>query len=422
MDSPILSLYAVIVAIWAPLFLEYWKRKSAAVAFHWDMEELESEEKELDSYIENQEKDAYGIRKYGFFEESGGWVDLEETAKRLQREKSDLLNFLPKSIPEGSGSLPEFLFCCFSQQRARRLNRATSTFLRRLVSFTVISTLIASVIVITISLLVFKIFAQQANVLWGGVAAGVVQTVAIMILNGLYRKVAIIINDWENHRTETLYEDALIVKLFLFQFINSYFSLFYIAFIKSSSITWFGGAYSDTPCTDWSGKPYYVDGVNNCLPELATQLQSIMISNMLLSNFLNHILPYLIFRLKLLYKHCLSALSLSQAPPQVEAELLKDTYAKLPNCSGVFSEYNDLVIQFGYVTLFAPAFPLAALLALVTNGIAERISVWKLLFSLRRPAWDGAKDIGINSISKYVLNLCLLFTLSNQFRLVDERV
>ena len=35
----------------------------------------------------------------------------------------------------------------------------------------------------------------------------------------------------ENHRTDTEYEDALISKLFLFQFVNFYSSFFYIAFV-----------------------------------------------------------------------------------------------------------------------------------------------------------------------------------------------
>ncbi len=36
----------------------------------------------------------------------------------------------------------------------------------------------------------------------------------------------------EMHRTQTEYEDALIVKSFLFQFVNFYSSIFYIAFFK----------------------------------------------------------------------------------------------------------------------------------------------------------------------------------------------
>ena len=36
----------------------------------------------------------------------------------------------------------------------------------------------------------------------------------------------------ENHRTQTEYDDALIIKLFAFQFCNSYTSLYYIAFFR----------------------------------------------------------------------------------------------------------------------------------------------------------------------------------------------
>ena len=36
----------------------------------------------------------------------------------------------------------------------------------------------------------------------------------------------------ENHQTRTQYDDALVLKLFGFQFVNSYASLFYIAFFR----------------------------------------------------------------------------------------------------------------------------------------------------------------------------------------------
>jgi hypothetical protein len=57
----------------------------------------------------------------------------------------------------------------------------------------------------------------------------------------------------ENHRTDTAYENSLITKIAVFQFINSYISLFYIAFIKNS-VTTFG---ESERCIN-----------NNCLEEL----------------------------------------------------------------------------------------------------------------------------------------------------------
>ena len=39
----------------------------------------------------------------------------------------------------------------------------------------------------------------------------------------------------ENHQTKTKYNDALVMKLFGFQFVNSYASLIYIAFFREVS-------------------------------------------------------------------------------------------------------------------------------------------------------------------------------------------
>ena len=55
-----------------------------------------------------------------------------------------------------------------------------------------------------------------------------------MILNVIYRKVAKRLTEWENHRTQSEFEHSLIVKNFIFQFVNSYISLFYIAFVKGN--------------------------------------------------------------------------------------------------------------------------------------------------------------------------------------------
>ncbi|KAM4759205.1 anoctamin-8 isoform 2-T3 [Cyanocitta cristata] len=46
----------------------------------------------------------------------------------------------------------------------------------------------------------------------------------------LYKKVALWLNDMENYRLQSAYEKHLIIKIVLFQFVNSYLSLFYIGF------------------------------------------------------------------------------------------------------------------------------------------------------------------------------------------------
>ena len=54
----------------------------------------------------------------------------------------------------------------------------------------------------------------------------------IVIAGAIYEYLAYHLTMWENHRTNTEFEDSIIMKNFLFQFINNYFILFYIAVIR----------------------------------------------------------------------------------------------------------------------------------------------------------------------------------------------
>lgn len=52
------------------------------------------------------------------------------------------------------------------------------------------------------------------------------------------------------------------------------------------------------------------------------------------------------------------------------------------------------MIQFGYVTLFVVAFPLAPMLAFVSNYVELRVDCFKLYKNCTRPDPAGAEDIG----------------------------
>lgn len=64
------------------------------------------------------------------------------------------------------------------------------------------------------------------------IVSALLNSAVIVTLNLLYQKVAIGLNDYENHRTDTEYEDYLIGKIFMFQMVNSFAGLTYVAFIK----------------------------------------------------------------------------------------------------------------------------------------------------------------------------------------------
>ena len=57
--------------------------------------------------------------------------------------------------------------------------------------------------------------------------------------------------------------------------------------------------------------------------------------------------------------------------------------------------YFKIVIQYGFITLFVVAFPLAPLFAFLNNIIEIRVDAFKVLTQLRRPLPKKAQDIGI---------------------------
>ena len=102
----------------------------------------------------------------------------------------------------------------------------------RCVSYAIIAFFIALVIAIVLSIFLYR--ATMKGDVWGARFCAFLNAMQIKIMNFIYKYVARKLTDWENHEVDTTYNANLASKLFLFQFVNSYNSLFYIAFLKSS--------------------------------------------------------------------------------------------------------------------------------------------------------------------------------------------
>ena len=63
------------------------------------------------------------------------------------------------------------------------------------------------------------------------VIASIINVVQIQILTYVYDFIAFKLTDLENQRNDINYEDSMIIKLFLFQFVNNYSSFYFLAFI-----------------------------------------------------------------------------------------------------------------------------------------------------------------------------------------------
>uniref|UniRef100_A0A8B9LQF6 Anoctamin n=1 Tax=Astyanax mexicanus TaxID=7994 RepID=A0A8B9LQF6_ASTMX len=187
----------------------------------------------------------------------------------------------------------------------------------------------------------------------------------------------------EMHRTQTQYEDAFTFKVFIFQFVNFYSSPFYVAFFKGRFVgypghygTLFGMRNEDC-------------GPGGCLIELAEQLFIIMIGKQLINNVQEFVIP----KVKA-WRQKKALASVKKAQGGLEPQRWEQDY-ELVACEGLFDEYLEIVLQFGFITIFVAAFPLAPLFALLNNWAEVRLDAHKFVCEYRRPVAERAQNIGV---------------------------
>lgn len=66
--------------------------------------------------------------------------------------------------------------------------------------------------------------------------AALINLSCIVLLNVGYDRLAEFLTEMELQRTQTEYDDSLALKIYMFQFVNYYSSIFYIAFLKGKFV------------------------------------------------------------------------------------------------------------------------------------------------------------------------------------------
>lgn len=216
--------------------------------------------------------------------------------------------------------------------------------------------------------------------------ASVLNIIQITIFNYFYELAARWLTDFENKRTETEYRNAFIVKIFIFQFINSYSSFFFLAFVAPF-------IPNNIP-----GSPYPGEcGANSCMEPLSINLGIIfgtrLIVKPIVELFSNRFFHWMRLRENTKIpgtKYNEMNLKDVLTPPEKE-------FAMLPYDSVYESilTYADVAIQFGYMTLFATALPISCVFTLVSVYINLRVKSYSRIKYYQRPIPLGARSIGI---------------------------
>jgi ribosomal protein L19 len=400
------TIYAIFITIWTTCFFEFWKRTENQCAYEWNMTEFEDEERVRPEY---QGDDRVGVWRLGV------WVDLSD-APADQR---------PPPI---------------------KYYKTGSTSAKMALSFTIIAVLAMLVIIATVAILSFRLFVQRELVLkthfsfaasLGGVIGAMANAAFIMILNKIYCSIATLMNDWENHRTIQAYNTYLSIKIFLFTFVNTNTSLFYIAYIKRNTALWGVESLRDLCNQESSSSGDTWPIWNGCTSDLTSQVSSLLIFNLVVGQALELVFPFitpyigqfLIFRRKEEKKHkgaakstwlfrqcgyCCSFFSRRGLDNSRKALAQYELEGTLNQCPGLIDEFSEMALQFGLITMFAAAFPLAPLIAFANNMIEGRTDAYKFVKLYAKPNWVGSNGIGIWYNILYtigilaIVNNCLL--------------
>jgi anoctamin-10 len=336
------TVYSFVVIIWSTLFLEHWKRRENTLATQWGQLDYEKNEKNLPSF----------------------------SGKKRRSPINDILN--------------ETYYAGYKH------------FFKKIVSYLISLMIVTVVIIIVCYLLYFRNW-LVTNRIWGASnriitnLPSVLNTIQIFVFNYIYNIVAYKLNAYENHQTYSSYEDQLATKIFLFQFVNSFNSLIIIGFIKKY-VDYFGGCVKTMQFTK------VVSQTNYCDDELADQMITIALINFL-KNFMEVGLPWITYKLK--NKKLAAKMKKNPINPE-DVRFLKIKLEEQNNLTNfnkgfidnTFDDYLELTIQYGFIVLFAIAFPLIPVICWFSNMFEMQVDKVKLLYLSKRPNPQGAFDIG----------------------------
>ncbi|XP_036978025.1 anoctamin-2b isoform X2 [Acanthopagrus latus] len=383
-DNPATVFFAIFMSLWAVLFLEHWKRRQISLSFSWDLTDIEEDEEhprpKYETILLQKRQRKQKNKKKKKKNEPEKQEDGTVTGKDRWRQK--LLSAMAAGIPAAiekltwKDRLPGYF-----------INVSSILFMFGL-TFSAVFGVIIYRITVSALMAMSPDPETKSNVRVTVTATAVIiNLVVILILDEIYGAVALWLTELEIPKTETNFEERLILKAFLLKFMNAYAPIFYVAFFK--------GRFAGRP-----GNYVYVFNdfrmeecaPGGCLIELCIQLSIIMLGKQLIQN---NIFEIGIPKLKKLVRAIKDKGSAEkereeERPPQ-QWNL---DYALAP-FEGLTPEYMEMIIQFGFVSLFVASFPLAPLFALLNNVIEIRLDAKKFVTELRRPVAVRAKDIGI---------------------------
>lgn len=313
-DVPLVPFLGLLIALWSTIFIEKWKQHESILRGKWGMANFSAKEQPRPGFTGDPRPSAIDGQADKFFPQK----------KRI---------------------------------------------LRMVFSYAIIWYLVALVVSLVVGIVFFRVWLTTSGRMsaeYSTYLASFLNAIGIQVMNFIYGRVAYKLNSWENHKTDTDYENGIIAKTFLFKAVNSYYSLFYIAFLQKYDPT--------NRCPE--GDP-------ECMGLLRTQLGVIFVTQIFITNLTKVLTPWI---KGTIYSHKHKELKMA-------TDTEKDFYLKIKYESTI-DDFDSITIHHGYATLFIMALPITPLFALLGKIMENKLDSYMLLHEYRRPMPHGASDIG----------------------------
>ncbi|XP_076965063.1 anoctamin-1 isoform X1 [Callospermophilus lateralis] len=381
-DNPATVFFSVFMALWAATFMEHWKRKQMRLNYRWDLTGFEEEEEAVKDHPRAEYEARVlekSLRKESKNKEKRRHVPEESTNKWKQRVRTALAGV----------KLTDKVKLTWRDRFPAYFTNLVSIVFMIAVTFAIVLGVIIYRISTAAALAMNSSPSVRSNIRVTVTATAVIiNLVVIILLDEVYGCIARWLTTIEVPKTEKSFEERLTFKAFLLK-------------IKATT----GPRSLRAPCCPrFVGRPgdyVYIFrsfrmeecAPGGCLMELCIQLSIIMLGKQLIQNNLFEIgIPKM--------KKFIRYLKLRRQSTAAPEELVKrrqryEVDYNLEPFAGLTPEYMEMIIQFGFVTLFVASFPLAPLFALLNNIIEIRLDAKKFITELRRPVAVRAKDIGI---------------------------
>ncbi|CAD7922377.1 unnamed protein product [Amoebophrya sp. A120] len=203
----------------------------------------------------------------------------------------------------------------------------------------------------------------------GAKLGAVLITMQVKALDMAWGKIAVVVTERENHKTESRYQSSLVFKVVMVKFFNAMYPFLYVAFAKE-----------------------YVEGCSgpggSCILALETCLTTFFLVHMAVTGAM------------LIKRIVMTRLLVHQEVRKPGVDGANYTYlqvqAKLDDfvSSDMLNDYMELTVQFAMVTCFSVVLPILTMLALASNMIEYRIIAYRQLHVVQRVYPSGAESIG----------------------------